>query len=156
MVVVAVLVILLGVAVPSMHGMLSRNRLKAAGQAIAEDLQWARSEAIKRNRPVALSLKQDPWCYGVTMRDALDCDCRPSATDSQTCELKAVTGSDYPGTTLSATFERAVFEPRRATATNGSLTLTSPQGLSLKVILSRLGRIRLCSPNGVLAGHGPC
>lgn len=155
-VVVAILALLMGVAVPSMHEMLDRNRLKAAAQAIAEDLQWARSEAVKRNRPVALSLRPSNWCYGVTLATDLGCDCHGDRDAPNGCELKRVSGADYPGIHLSATFDRTVFEPRRATARNGSLRLQSSRGATIKVILSRLGRVRLCSPNGTLPGYGDC
>nr|WP_280818838.1 GspH/FimT family pseudopilin [Thiorhodococcus minor] len=154
--VVAILALLMGVAVPSMHEMLDRNRLKAAAQAVAEDLQWARSEAIKRNRPIALSLHPSTWCYGVTLASDLGCDCRGDQDAPNGCELKRVSGTDYPGIRLSATFDRTTFEPRRATARNGSLSLQSSRGAAIKVILSRLGRVRLCSPNDTLPGYGDC
>ncbi|NEX21536.1 prepilin-type N-terminal cleavage/methylation domain-containing protein [Thiorhodococcus mannitoliphagus] len=154
--VVAILAILIGVAVPSMHEMLARNRLKAAAQAIAEDLQWARSEAIKRNRSIAVSLEPSTWCYGITLATALGCDCRQTQSAPKGCELKRVNGVDYPGTSLSATFPQTVFEPRRATARNGSLLLQSDRGTAIKVILSRLGRVRLCTPNGTLPGYEDC
>ncbi|MBK1723268.1 type IV pilin [Thiocystis violacea] len=156
LVAIAVLAVLMSIAVPSMQSMIARNRLKAAAQAIAEDLRWARSESIKQNRPLQLSLDVGQWCYGVAVERPFGCDCRVSTPAPRFCELKRVSGADFPGVSLSATFTRTTFEPRRATAINGSLLLTSARGSSLKVLLSRLGRVRLCSPTGDLPGYDPC
>lgn len=156
MVAVSVSVILLALAIPSMQSMLSRNHLKAAAQSIAEDLQWARSEAIKRNRVIRVSIDTDQWCYGIDQNDASDCDCRLNAGETGACALKRQSGADFPGIRLAATFSGTSFEPYRATANNGSLTLTSTQGSRLRVVLSRLGRIRICAPSGPIAGYLSC
>jgi prepilin-type N-terminal cleavage/methylation domain-containing protein len=50
MITLSVLAILASLGVPAMQEMLERNRLKGAAQALAEDLQWVRGEAIRRNR----------------------------------------------------------------------------------------------------------
>ncbi len=156
LVTIAVLAILLSIAVPSMQSMISRNRLKAATHAIAEDLQWTRSETIKQNRPLQMTLVLNDWCYGVSNASQGDCDCRLPTDDPGGCTLKRVSGADFPGISLDATFARTVFEPRRATATNGSLILSSARGSSLKIILSRLGRVHLCSPTGDVPGYDAC
>lgn len=156
LVTISVLAILLSVAVPSMQSMISRNRLKAATHAIAEDLQWTRSETIKQNRTLQMTLALDDWCYGVSHAKQGDCDCRLPAENPGGCVLKRVSGADFPGISLDATFSRTIFEPRRATAINGSLVLATAQGSSLKILLSRLGRVRLCSPTGDVPGYDTC
>jgi type IV fimbrial biogenesis protein FimT len=155
-IVIAVLAVLLGLVVPSMQGLIARNRLKAAAQAVAEDLQWARSEAIKQNRPLELSLIADHWCYGVGAAGPARCDCRLPAGEPGACALKRVSAADLPGVRLSATFARTTFDPRRATAVNGSLTVGSPGGSALRVVLSRLGRVRICSPTNDVPGYDAC
>ncbi|WP_242470787.1 GspH/FimT family pseudopilin [Thiocystis violacea] len=152
---IAILALLLAVAVPSMGTMIARNRLKAAAHAVAEDLQWTRSEAIKRNRVLQFSLDLDHWCYGVDEPGAL-CDCRAPSGAARACSLKRVSGVDFPGVRLDATFTATRFEPRRATALNGSLALTSSQGSAIRVVLSRLGRVRLCTSSGDLPGYDSC
>ncbi|MFD2111466.1 GspH/FimT family pseudopilin [Thiorhodococcus fuscus] len=154
----AVIAILLTVALPSMRAMLQRNHLKAAAQSIAEDLQWTRSESIKRNRELQVRFDSDreTWCYGIGETENTACDCQPTAAPSDACALKRVSGADYPNVTLAATFNTTQFKPRRATAINGSITVTAETGASLRVILSRLGRIRICAPDSSVLGYDPC
>ena len=158
LIVVSVLTILLAVAIPSMQALLTRNHLKAAAQALAEDLQWTRSESIVRNQMLRVVFDVNHWCYGID-EDASatnSCDCRRSPGETGACSLKQVSGAAFPGITLAGTFAATRFEPRRATALNGSLTLTAANGLALRVVLSRLGRVRICAPAGSFAGYEPC
>ena len=45
------------------------------------------------------------------------------------------------------------FDPIRGVADNGSVTFRSGAGREIKVLVSALGRVRLCSPAG--ASHVP-
>lgn len=155
LVAITILALLLGIALPAMQDLIERNRLKAAAQALAEDLQWARSEAIKRNRVLGFSIDTEHWCYGVTDQVA-GCDCRLTPDSDGACRLKRVLGASFAGTGITSTLTLTRFEPRRATAINGSLTLTSPSGASIRVVLSRLGRVRFCTPNNDLPGYASC
>lgn len=155
LIVVTILALLLGIALPSAQDLIERNRLKAAAQALAEDLQWTRSEAIKRNRVLGFSVDTGHWCYGVTEQPT-GCDCRLTPDSEGACRLKRVLGETFPGTRVTSTLSLTRFEPRRATAINGSLTLTSPSGASIRVVLSRLGRVRFCTPNDGLPGYDSC
>lgn len=154
---IAVLGILLTLAVPAFNGFLERHRLKSAVEAAYGDLQFARSEALKRNTEVRVTFTAaaagTPWCYGLKDEGA-DCDC--NETDSGAadyCEVggapQIVSGADYPGSDLSGiTFTSNVttFEPRRGTASGGTVTFSSDQGAySADITVSSLGRIRICS-----------
>lgn len=158
MIVVSVMTILLAIAIPSMQALLSRNHLKAAAQALAEDLQWTRSESIARNQMLRVVFDVNHWCYGID-EDAsatAGCDCRLSPGQTSACSLKQVSGTAFPGIGLTGTFSATRFEPRRATAINGSLTFTAATGPALRVVLSRLGRVRICTPTDGFAGYEPC
>ena len=156
MIAIAVMVVLIALAIPGMRALLTRNHLKAAAQALAEDLQWTRTEALERNRALRVSFDVRHWCYGIDLADKGHCDCRLPTTHSGACQLKRQPGSDFPGITLAATFGGTSFEPRRATAGNGSMTLSATSGHSLRVVLSRLGRVRICAPAGEVPGYPPC
>ncbi len=156
LVVIAILALLLTVAVPSMQALIARNRLKGAAQAIAEDLQWSRSEAIKRNRTLLFRLNPGSWCYGVEEAGTTACDCRLATGAAGACAIKRVSGVDFPGIALDASFAATSFEPRRATAINGTITVTSPHGSVIAIVLSRLGRVRLCTPTRDIPGYEPC
>ncbi|TCT18845.1 GspH/FimT family pseudopilin [Thiobaca trueperi] len=155
---VSVLTILLAIAIPSMQALLTRNHLKAAAQALAEDLQWTRSESIARNQMLRVVFNMNHWCYGIDENASATahCDCRLSPGETSACSLKQVSGAAFPGIGLTGTFSATRFEPRRATAINGSLNLTAANGPALRVVLSRLGRVRICAPTGSVAGYEPC
>jgi type IV fimbrial biogenesis protein FimT len=155
LVVITILALLLGIALPATQDLIERNRLKAAAQALAEDLQWARSEAIKRNRVLGFSVDTAHWCYGI-VDSQTGCDCRRAPETEGACALKRVLGEVFSGVRLESTLSLTRFEPRRATAINGSLTLTSPSGASIRVVLSRLGRVRFCTPGNALLGYESC
>jgi type IV fimbrial biogenesis protein FimT len=66
MVVVALAGVLLGLAVPSFRGLIQRNRAAGEMNSLVGDLQFARSEAIKRGMPVSLCPSSDGGtCLGV-------------------------------------------------------------------------------------------
>ena len=168
MLTITVLAVLATIGAPTMQEMLARNRLKAAAQALTEDLQWTRSEVIRRNRHLFLTVDSEAWCYGIAERK--DCDCRlRDLSAERACRLstagepmlKIVSGVDFPGiriegTTFTGSPRGTGFEPRRATARGGSLTFASGRDAELRVVLSLLGRVRLCSPRGTVTGFPPC
>lgn len=49
-----------------------------------------------------------------------------------------------------------LFDPVRGTATSGQVTLESANGSLLRVTVSLLGRITLCSPDGSVDNYGAC
>jgi len=51
---IALVAVLLGIGVPSLTGMLRDNAIVAITNELVADLQFARSEAIKRNQPVTI------------------------------------------------------------------------------------------------------
>lgn len=168
LVTLGVLATLVTLAAPAMQGMIERNRLKVAAHAFAADLQWLRGESIRRNRTLHLTIDPHAWCYG--MAEIESCDCRlddPGAPGA--CAL-AVAGIrvlhrtsilDHPRVRVGSagfpgTPPRTRFEPRRATAQLGSLTFASAGGGELRVVLSLLGRVRLCAPAGSVPGYPAC
>lgn len=167
MLTLTVLGLLITLAAPPMQEMLARNRLKSAAQALVEDLQWTRGEAIRRNTELYVTFNPATWCYGVSVTKGCDCSLTDPAlssactlpTDDEAI-LRTVAGVDFPGIAVSATFAGAPpetsFKPRRATATGGSMTFTSAQGAQLRVVLSLLGRVRICSPAQSVPGYPAC
>lgn len=71
--VVAVIVAIMAVlAVPSFSGMVQRQRVKNAADAVLSDLRWARSEAIKRGQEVTVTfdkLKSNDWGYVISVNE---------------------------------------------------------------------------------------
>jgi type IV fimbrial biogenesis protein FimT len=179
MITLSVLAVLASLGIPAMQGMLERNRLKGAAQALAEDLQWVRGEAIRRNRDLHLVFDAgSPWCYGVSEASACDCHLTdPEAVNACTLSingtkvLKHLHDTNYAGVSGATTFDQGVtgFEKRRGTTMrmgsgsagserhgNGSVAFSNARDEQLKVILSLTGRVRVCSPNQSVPGFRGC
>jgi len=174
---VVILGVLVSLAAPSMYQVLEGRKLKGATENLFADLMFAKTETIKRNTKVALSFGTSgaDWCYGLSV--ATDCDCTnallstPTAT---TCTVdgieKVVTNEAYGNTAISAGFagnpggdpEAAGFEPLRgfsqyiasSSYANGSATFSN-NGREAVVMISTLGRVRICSDTG-FGGYSSC
>lgn len=153
MITVVVVAVLLAVAAPAFQGSLDKRRLVGAAEQLYADLQYARSEAIKHNASVYVSFATGAnWCYGIALAE---CDC-----NAATCQLdgvqKVVSASNFRGVSLTETFSRMgpQFESSRGTANNGTATLSSDYG-SINVIVSQLGRVRICSGSANLSQYKP-
>lgn len=148
LVVMTAIAIMATIGIPSFLDMITKHRLKGATEAVYGDLQLARMEAIKRNKSVSLSFQvSDPenWCYA--MHDNNDCDCHienDCRIDEQTSSVTY--GQRFKGIDLKTNFksDSTSFNPVRGTSNSGSITLTTNQKTS-KLIVSSLGRIRVCS-----------
>lgn len=138
----AVVAILATIAAPGFGEYFANQRVKGAAEELVNDLQFARLESVQRNSPVTVTFSATG--YTVTS----------GATTVK--EVALTSGSSVSaGTTISA-----VFDPVRATATltNGTaVTLAnSKTSRTLRVILSTMGRVSICSPDGAMKGYGTC
>ena len=171
LVTVTIIGILAAIAVPAYTKMLERNRLKGAAEGVFNDLQLARTEAIKRNADVELRFNTASpttnWCFGSKVVDGTPCVCTVTdTTATNACQidgvLKVVSSTDYPGVSLDASFAGAGalagFEPRQGMplpglgAGNVLLSINSDQ---LRVVVSLLGRVKICTETG-MPGYEPC
>lgn len=148
MMVLVILAVLASLAAPSFRGMPEKRRLAAAAEAIYSDLQWARGSAIKSNSSVTATFTgTSSWQYHITGGAVKDIE-------------TTFTANEYPGISISGnTFAggAVTFDNVRGTANNGTLSLTSPSGYQLNVVVSVLGRVRICSPtSGMTAYYDPC
>lgn len=176
MVVVAIIGILAAVAAPAFVKMLERNRLKGAAEVLYNDLQLARTEAVKRNRDVELQFSSagptTNWCWGLRDRDpsdagidlSVDCDCTvppANAAATNACKIdgvvRATQSADYPGVSVQTnlTGARTEFEPRQGLANVAGTNRLVLKGDELRVIVSVLGRVKICTQTG-MPGYQPC
>lgn len=153
---IALLGIIATLTLPSFTAFLDRYRLEGAIEALYDDLQWARSEAVKRNQTLLIEFTPGrPWRY--TLQDA----------SSQT--IKAVEGADFHNTTLDTPAlgggSQLWLQPNRGAITSaaalpldGRLVFQSAQGRVACVHFNQLGRVHLCSPAGAshLGGVSEC
>jgi len=165
MVTVAIVGIIASMAVPSFSKMIERNRLKEAIESLKSDLMFTRTEAIKRSANINMSIKINgsSWCYGIDVDNNTDntdandaCDCTIVSPNSGSCIVKTVAGSQFTGTTLTAD-RNITFFFRRGSASNTNAIL-STSNYSVKVIVSDIGRVRVCSPDSskAMVGYDDC
>jgi type IV fimbrial biogenesis protein FimT len=151
MVVIAIIGILAAMAVPSFQDMIERNRLKQVAEGLKSDMQFARTEAIKRSKNLRVTLTgTSSWCYGID-DDNTSCACGTAGN----CAIKAVDGSQFQGISLDA--NNVTFSFRRGTANASGSTLSSAN-YQARVIVSGVGRVRVCNPEVAtrLPGYPDC
>ena len=147
LVTIAVLAVLTTIAIPSFRDMGERRRVVNASEAIYSDLQFARSEAVKRSHDVKVE-----WggagligCSGWFLQ-MWDVTTNPDEYLTHTC------GDGFPQITLTDTepgTDARTFDRIRGMPGEGvTLILKSPSGYQIEVVLSGLGRVRSCSPSG--------
>lgn len=155
MVTVAIMAILLVLVVPSFNDFLARGRLTGAAESLAQDLQLARSEALRSNVAVTLSLSDgNAWCYG-SVPGGTACNCNtPSA-----CTLRRVGNADYRGVVMSApTFagNAVTFTAQPGPLNAGEVEFTQANIGTLRVSLGAAGQVSVCSTSGALSHHPGC
>ena len=162
LVTLALVALLLAVAAPAMAAFLDKARLRAATQALAQELRQARDHALSHQRTIYFSFSshREQWCYG--WRDGSACQCR-SRTPAIRCQtgadgpVRTQSSADYPGVQLTSNRHSSrgtlLFSPLRGTATGAAFALRNRYA-ETRVIVSPLGRVRICSPAG--RGYSLC
>jgi len=153
LVAIAIAAVLAGFAVPSFVQSMARTRLEGTVSLLATDLQYARSEAIRRGNKVAddskvaarLALTGGGTGYTITVA---------SAADGATTPVKVVTLPT--GVTLTSDGD-VTFDGLRGTSNQRTFTATvSGVSGALRVTTNALGRISTCSSSIAFVGHTPC
>lgn len=164
--VIALLLIVASIGIPSFLELRQNQQLAGVGQALASDLQLARTEAAKTNNPnVALYFFDDSdWCWRISDRPASSCN-----SCTATCDIggdgitRGADRADYPQVAMQqelTTSNRLAVGARRGelqpTQANDriSFTLDSKQ---LRIWFTATGRPQLCTPSGTqLNGVAAC
>lgn len=161
MVVVSVIAILATLAVPAFGEFIDRQRLKGAAETLQIDLQFARSEAVRRNAFTTVTFATgEGWCYAIgtvaNRTAATTCTC---ATPAHASCIKVVDGGstarDYAGIRLSSAtafrFEPTTGRTLKADGSNADAPFaatvrSSLSGKAARTSVNLLGIGRLCSP----------
>ncbi len=141
----ALIGILAGLAVPAFRDLLITARLRSAASTLSNDIRQARRDAIRDHRPRFIYFQAGQnghWCYHISTR--MDVDCQQAA-DSKSRLVEGIRFSGIDLTHVSFGHATIRFSASRGTASPGRLTLVAGDGRQVLIIVSPLGRVRLCS-----------
>lgn len=154
LVMLAIVTILSLLSIPLYKDLSEYYRITTAVQQLHSILEYARTEAVKRNTSVYVSVTTgDSWCYGVNTGSACTC------TTASSCNLGAVSAPAPQLLTLSATglsSSAFYFDNIHAGASN-TVTLTYTlygQSSLITTTISRMGSISTCSTG--ISGYTSC
>lgn len=170
--VVAIVSIFAGLAIPSISSFRDKQRAISPAEAIYSQVAYARSEAIARSLMVyvnvkvaALNTPTTTWSIGVS--DNIACD--PDITDralANACVLsvggqnvlKRIASTDYPGVSLTSSQNQIDFDPTRGTVGNAGTLTINYKSFDLFVVVSPIGRVRVCTnaANNRVGGYTTC
>ena len=146
LIVLAILAIIATLTAPSLGLIAKKNAIRSVAERIKSDLQWARTEAIKRSQNLTVSYNQAGGCYGIStqpLTSPITADCSCTGCDLKIIDaLRDHNNLEFSALTFTETPSLPNFKFMRGTATAGSLCINS-QNLQFKVIVSTLGRIRI-------------
>lgn len=157
MITIIIIGIITAIALPSFQSTIENRKLIAAANTLQADLIFARSSAIKRNRPVFVSVLNEGttnWCYGINEMAACDCtvpgDCQVDTKQiiKDNSELDSVT-------LQSASADDVSFNQFRGFASSTGSYIFTLNGKSTGVVLPLSGNARACSDSG-LGGMASC
>jgi type IV fimbrial biogenesis protein FimT len=150
-----ILIITLTIALPGFREFFDRERLINATEQVYGVLQKARMESMARSEEMSVKFNSGSWSYGPTPENVEDWElCDPTTQDptlaEETCMISVVDHETHPEITFEAgEGEMFTFDPIRGLATSSSdgVILESGLGKKLKIEVSALGNISICSPN---------
>lgn len=155
MLAVTVLSLMLTIGVPMMFSAAEKRETISAAEEIYSQLQFARSESVSRSAQIFANIVEGgTWAIGISD----DPNCDPS-DNNPACDLPDLNGANaitnlfssanYRDITVTTTANQITFSPQRATATAATIDIASTRniGFAMRVVVSVLGQISVCSPN---------
>ena len=148
--------LLANLAIPATSRLVDNSRLRSAAEHLSRELQLARNHALTHGREIRFSVATNAtgWCYGWTDGTSCDCHTRLPATaacstgDTVVRRSHRQSSADHPRIRLDAS-RTLRFSPVRGSASAASFQISNNYG-ELRVILSPLGRVRICANRGAL------
>lgn len=136
----ALVSILLMLAAPSFSSAFVRARVEGTTNELGADLQYARSEAVRRRADVVLASNAGGNGYSIVS----------GATTIKTVALA-------PGLTVTPSVS-LTFSAMRATASNaGNFNIADARGtITLRAATDLMGRVQMCSTNAAVKGYPSC
>lgn len=154
LVMLAVIVISTLLAIPLFTSLIQYYRITTAADELYSSLQYARTEAVKRNTSVYVSITTgDSWCYGINTGSTCNC------ASAGSCNLGSVSAPAAQLLSLSATglSSNAFYFDNTHGGASNSVTMTFTlygQSSLITTSISRLGSVQTCSTG--ITGYTAC
>ena len=177
MIVIVVSAIAIALAVPSFRDLFERKSVTGAAESASEILQRARSEALKRSKPILVDFNANgtDWTIGITDKMA-GCNAE-DASGANACTVEynnsgggtdsfvvRILGSDqrnitmsqatgfadpaiFPGGCTTTNNTQACFDFVRGLARTGAYDFDSAT-YKMRVEITQLGHVKVCVPSG--------
>ena len=161
-VVVAITAILASTAAPSLQGFIGTRRLEGAASQLASDIQFVRTDAVARNRPVRISFFTGgaDSCYVIHTGAASQCNCNasgPAVCGGDAVQLKTVHLLSHHQVSVQANAASILFDPLHGTSSpTATLRVVGQQGRAIHHVVNVMGRVRSCSPQASMPGYRAC
>ncbi len=158
----AIVAILAAMAAPGLQSLIANRRVVGAAAQLATDIQFVRSAAVLRNQPLRLSVRplDDATCYVIHSGAAAQCTCRPSAPaecSGGAEQIKTVAWPAATGVALQGTAASLLFDPQLGTVSpTATLRVVGAHERAVHHVVNILGRVRSCTPEGVVPGFRAC
>jgi prepilin-type N-terminal cleavage/methylation domain-containing protein len=155
LVVLTIIAIISLLVVPSFLSFIEEFHVTSVGEDLLYNLQYARSEAIKRNTNIYVTFNTtDPWCYGINV--GATCAC--SSAGNCTLGAFAITKTQSEVmTTKGLSGGSIIFEGTRGATTNGASEIIFTiygQTTAMGVSVTQIGDMTMCS--STIAGYTAC
>jgi type IV fimbrial biogenesis protein FimT len=162
LVVLAIVAVLLGAALPSLGGLAQRTHLEGVALQFETDVQHARSLAVARQQGVRIGFGQSGGrsCYLLHTGAPGGCTCTAPgpavcAGGAEALRLVRIDGRQAPA--LHANAASVLFDPVRGTTTpTATVRVVAADGRAIHQVVNIMGRVRSCSPGGAVAGYRAC
>jgi len=160
LIVISIVAIVVMLGAPSVTEMQRQYKLKGAVEVSYFALQLARSGAISASTDTTVQFVEgENWCIGTSAGGLCDCNVLNSCTVNGVEQL--VKAADFSQITMQdlafGANDAAVFDGVRGLAEGnaGSVVLTDGNN-EARLVLSNLGRVRICMQQGQLGAYDPC
>lgn len=166
MVTIVVGAVLVALAAPSFKGYFVKKKIEGTAAELFNDIQFARAEAVARNQPTRLTLGTNCYVIHIPVTSTANATCSVTGGTS----LRTVTVEDPSAVALAASspLTGLMFDTVRGEATldgmpstdnEASINITTPASVSqdfrLRAVVSKYGRVQLCTPNA-MTGYASC
>lgn len=161
--VLAIVLVLLGGALPMVSDLRLGQRLQSVAALLETDIQLARSTAVRTGQPVRLVVQAPATggsCYMLHSGPADACTCTPDGQARCDGGVQLLRSEGQPaaaGVVLGALARPVLFDGRKGTVTpTATLRLAARDGRAIHQIVNIMGRVRSCSPSGSVGGLRSC